>query len=60
MCAINTATELLEMMRLGLYMIEVKSSVLMFSPAFAIYDQMADLIRTHKVGLIKILESEIL
>ncbi len=59
MCAINTATELLEMMRLGCYTIEVKGSVLEVSPAFSIDDEMTDLIRLHKADLIKILESEI-
>lgn len=59
MCAINTAKELLEMMRLGCYTIEVKGSALEVSPAFAIDDEMADLIRTHKADLIKILESEV-
>lgn len=58
MCAINTATELLEMMRLGCYTIELKGSVLEVSPAFSIDDEMADLIRMHKADLIKILESE--
>ncbi len=59
MCAINTATELLEMMRLGCYTIEVKGDVLEVSPAFSIDDEMASLIRLHKADLIRILESEI-
>ena len=59
MCAINTAKELLEMMRLGCYTIALKGSVLEVSPAFSIDDEMADLIRLHKADLIKILESEI-
>lgn len=54
----QTAAELLEMMRLGCYTVEVKGSVLEVSPAFSIDDEMADLIRTHKTGLIKTLESE--
>ena len=58
MCAINTATELLEMMRLGCYTIEVKGGVLEVSPAFSIDDEMADLIRLHKADLIKLLESD--
>ena len=59
MCAIYTAKELLEMMSLGCYTIEVKGGVLEVSPAFSIDDEMADLITSHKAGLIKILESEI-
>ena len=59
MCAINTAKELLEMMRLGCYTIELKGSVLEVSPSFSIDDEMADLIRLHKADLIKLLESEI-
>lgn len=58
MCAINTAKELLEMMRLGCYTMEVKSGVLEVSPAFSIDDEIADLIRLHKAELIKILEKE--
>ena len=58
MCAIYTAKELLEMMSLGCYTIEVKGSVLEVSPAFSIDDEMADLIRLHKADLIKLLESE--
>ena len=58
MTAIRTATELLEMMRLGCYSIEVKGSELEVSPAFSIDDEMADLIKTHKTGLIKILKKE--
>lgn len=45
-------------MRLGLYKIEVKDGVLEVSPAFAIDDEMADLIRTYKADLINLLESE--
>ena len=59
MYAINTAKELLEMMRLGCYTIEVKGGVLEVSPAFSIDDEMEDLIRLHKANLIKLLESEI-
>jgi hypothetical protein len=58
MCAINTAEELLEMMRLGCYTIEVNGGVLEVSPAFSIDDEMADLIRLHKADLIKLLQSE--
>ena len=58
MCATNTVAELLELMRLGCYTTEVKSGVLEVSPAFSIDDEMADLIRTHKAELIKLLESE--
>ena len=58
MCAINTAAELLEMMRLGCYTVDVKGDVLEVSPAFSIDDEMADLIRLHKADLIKLLESE--
>ena len=59
MTTIRTAKELLELMRLGCYTIEVKGGVLEVSPAFSIDDEMADLITSHKAGLIKILESEI-
>jgi hypothetical protein len=59
MCAIHTAKELLEMMRLGCYKIELKGDLLEVSPAFSIDDEMADLIRLHKAELIKLLESEI-
>ncbi len=38
MCAINTAKELLDQMRLGCYTIEVKGGVLEVSPAFSIDD----------------------
>jgi hypothetical protein len=58
MCAINTAAELLEIIRLGLYTIKLKGGVLEVSPAFSIDDEMADLIRLHKPELIKLLESE--
>ena len=58
MCTINTANELLEMMRLGCYTIEVKGGGIEVSPAFSIDDEMADLIRLHKAELIKLLESE--
>lgn len=59
MCIINTATELLEMMRLGCYTIEVKADLLEVSPAFSIDDEMANLIKMHKAELIQLLESEI-
>lgn len=58
MCRINTAIELLEMMRLGCYTIEVKGGVLEVTPAFSIDDEMANLIKVHKSELIKILEGE--
>ena len=60
MSAINTAEELLEIMYLGCYTIKVNNDVLEVSPAFAIDDEMADLIRLHKPNLIKILVSEYL
>ncbi len=59
MCAINTAEELLKMMRLGCYKVESRESVLEVSPSFSIDDEMASLIRLHKADLIRILESEI-
>lgn len=59
MCIINTAAELLEMIRLGCYTIDAKGNVLEVSPAFSIDDEMAVLIRQHKAELIKILESEV-
>lgn len=58
MCTINTAKELLEMMRLGCYTIGIKDGMLEVSPAFSIDDEMANLIRMHKVDLINILRSE--
>lgn len=59
MRTISTAAELLEIMQLGLYTIEVKDNVLEVSPAFSIDDEMAYLIRIHKAELIKTLESGI-
>ena len=58
MCTINTAKELLEMMRLGCYTIGVIDGYIEVSPAFSIDDEMADLIRTHKMELINILRNE--
>ena len=56
---VKTATELLEMIRLGGYMIEVKDGFLEVKEARWIDDEMSDLIRKHKGELIKILESEL-
>ena len=58
MCAIKTAAELLEIMRLGCYDVDIKDGFIEVSPAFSVDDEMADLIRMHKTELIKILESE--
>ena len=58
MCTINTAKELLEMMYLGCYTVELRDGMLEVSPAFAIDDEMTDLIKKHKADLIKLLESE--
>ena len=58
MCTINTAKELLEMMYLGCYTVNLKCGTLEVSPAFAIDDDMAELIKLHKADLIKLLESE--
>lgn len=58
MCAINTAAELLEIMRLGCYDVDIKDGFIEVSPVFPIDDEMADLIRIYKTELIKILESE--
>jgi hypothetical protein len=55
MCAINTAKELLEIMRLGCYTIELKNSMLEVTPAFSIDDEMAELIKKYKPDLIKLL-----
>lgn len=55
MCIINTAKELLEMMYLGYYTINLKVGMLEVTPAFAIDDEMADLIRLHKAELIHLL-----
>ena len=60
MTTIRTASELLEMMRLGCYTIGVIDGFIEVSPAFSIDDEMADLIKTHKIGLINILKSEVL
>ena len=53
---INNASDLLNAILEGGYLIEVKGSVLEVSPAFSIDDEMADLIMEHKAELIKILE----
>jgi hypothetical protein len=58
MCNIKTANELLEMILLGCYKIELKGKLLEVSPAFSIDNEMADLIRLHKAEIIKILERE--
>jgi hypothetical protein len=55
MCGINTAAELLEIMRLGCYDVDIKDGFIEVLPAFPIDDEMADLIRMHKAELIKIL-----
>ena len=52
---INTAKELLEMMYLGCYTVNLKDCTLEVSPAFAIDDEMADLIKKHKAELINLL-----
>lgn len=57
MCAINTAEELLKMMRLGCYKVESRESVLEVSPSFSIDDEMASLIRKYKTELLNILEN---
>ena len=56
---VKTATELLEMIRLEGYMIEVKDGFLEVKEARWIDDEMSDLIRLHKTELIKILGSEL-
>lgn len=56
---INTAYELLAMTRLGGYSVTLNDGVLEVKEARWIDDEMADLIRTHKAELIKLLESEI-
>ena len=56
---VKTATELLEMIRLEGYMIEVKDGFLEVNEARWIDDEMSDLIRLHKTELIKILGSEL-
>jgi hypothetical protein len=58
MCAISSAAELLVMMRLGCYTIEVKGDVLEVSPVFSIDCEMVSLIRVHKAELIILLESQ--
>jgi|GEM_PF-2413017 hypothetical protein len=58
MCAINNAKELLQIIRLGFYSIELNNGFIEISPAFSIDNQMTDLIKTHKADLIKLLESE--
>lgn len=55
---INNASDLLNAILEGGYLIELKGNVLEVSPAFSIDDEMADLIKMHKAGLIKLLESE--
>ena len=46
------------MMYLGCYTVELRDGMLEVSPAFAIDDEMTDLIKKHKADLIKLLESE--
>ncbi len=55
MCGINTAAELLEIMRLGCYTVQVKGGFVEVSPVFSVDDEMAYLIRMNKAELIKIL-----
>jgi len=59
MCAINNAKELLEIIRLGFYTIELNNGFIEVSPAFSVDDEMKDLIKAHKAELIKLLESEL-
>lgn len=59
MCTINTAQDLLEMMHLGCYTVEINDGMLEVSPAFAIDEEMANLIKLHKAQLIKTLQKEI-
>lgn len=47
MCAINNAKELLQIIRLGFYSIELNNGFIEISPAFSIDNQMTDLIKTH-------------
>jgi hypothetical protein len=54
---INNASDLLNAMLEGGYTIEVKNGFIEVSPAFAIDDEMAELIKLHKVGLIKLLKA---
>jgi len=58
MTTIRTAKELLELMRLGCYTIEVKGGVLEVSPAFSIDYELADLVKLHKAQLIEIVKGE--
>lgn len=54
---IQSAKHLLEIIRAG-YSIDGAGGVIKISPAHSIDDEMADLIRTHKAELLKLLESE--
>ena len=47
MCAINNTKELLQIIRLGFYSIELNNGFIEISPAFSIDNQMTDLIKTH-------------
>ena len=58
MTTIRTAKELLELMSLGCYTIEVKGGVLEVSPAFSIDYELADLVKLHKAQLIEIVKGE--
>lgn len=58
MCAINTANELLNAMREAGFTINLNNDTLEVRQARWIDDELADLIRQHKAGLINILKDK--
>ena len=59
MCAINTAKELLDAMRGCGFTLDLDGDMLEVKQARWIDDDLACLIKTYKIGLIKLLESEV-
>lgn len=55
---IQNEKHLLEIIRAG-YSIELVDEIIKVSPAFSIDGEMAALIKTYKIRLIKILENEV-
>lgn len=54
-----TATEVLDLMQLGDYKIEIVGDVLEVSPAFSIDEEMACYIKMHKAEIISILSNSV-
>jgi hypothetical protein len=56
---INNANDLLNAMRMCDFIITFQGDILEVSPIIWIDNELADLIKTHKPDLIKLLESEV-